>query len=97
MHIWGIQRVEGASSFVTLGLVILCDFKFKWTENHNFDNNNQYKPACGILSLLDILIIDNKTFKFETYFEVIYPLLVVDGLKILKIHHCLSLVTIGCP
>ena len=26
------------------------------TENHNF-TNNQYEPACGILSLLDIICI----------------------------------------
>ena len=32
----------------------ICDFQFKMTENHNF-TNNQYEPACGILSLLDIL------------------------------------------
>ena len=31
----------------------ICDFQFKRTENHNF-TNNQYEPACGILSLLDI-------------------------------------------
>ena len=28
--------LEGASSFVTLGWVIICDFKFGRTENHNF-------------------------------------------------------------
>ena len=31
----------------------ICDFQFKRTENHNF-TNNQYEPAYGILSLLDI-------------------------------------------
>ena len=30
-------------------------FKFKRTENHNFYNYNQYEPACGMLSLLNIL------------------------------------------
>ena len=32
------------------------DFKFKKIENHNFYNYNQYEPACGILSLLDITL-----------------------------------------
>ena len=31
-------------------------FSLKRTENHNF-TNNQYEPACGILSLFDILRI----------------------------------------
>ena len=33
--------------------------------------------------------------KIEAYFEVLYPLYVVDSLRTLKVHHCLSLVTIG--
>ena len=45
--------LECASSFVTLGWVTICDFQLKRTENHNF-TNNQYEPAWGILSLLDI-------------------------------------------
>ena len=53
VHFRGIQRFIGASSFVTLRWVIVCDFKFKRTENHNYINN-QYEPACEILSLLDI-------------------------------------------
>ena len=46
-----------------LDLILFCwlchsdqyrnNFKLKITENHNF-TNNQYEPACGILSLLDI-------------------------------------------
>ena len=36
VHFRGIQRFVGASSFVTLRWVIVCDFKFKRTENHNF-------------------------------------------------------------
>ena len=32
----------------------ICDFQFKRIENHNF-TNNQYEPACAILSLLDIV------------------------------------------
>ena len=39
------------------------DFKFKKIENHNCYNYNQYEPACGILSLLDILQIKGETFK----------------------------------
>ena len=34
--------------------------------------------------------------KFEAYFEVLYPLYVVDCLRTSNVHHCLSLVTIGC-
>ena len=41
------------------------------------------------------MIIGN--LKFEAYFKVLNPLYVVDSLRILKVHHCLSLVTIGCP
>ena len=29
--------------------------------------------------------------------EVLYPLYMVNSLRTLKVHHCLSLVTIGCP
>ena len=56
MHFRNIQMLECASSFVSLGWVTICDFQFKRTENHKF-TNNQYKPACGILSLLDILML----------------------------------------
>ena len=38
------------------------------------------------------MIIDN--LKIETYFEVLYPLWVVDSHRTLKVNHCLSLVTI---
>ena len=41
------------------------------------------------------MIIGN--LKFEAYFEVLYPLYMVDSLRILKVHHCVSLVTIGYP
>ena len=34
---------------------------------------------------------------FDAYFEDLYPLLVIDSLRTLKVHHCLSMVTIGCP
>ena len=34
---------------------------------------------------------------FRTHFEDFYPLLVVDNLRTLKVHHCLSLVTTGSP
>ena len=34
IHFWGIQRLEGAVSFGTLGLETICDFQFKRTENH---------------------------------------------------------------
>ena len=30
-------------------------------------------------------------------YEVLYPLYMVNSLRTLKVHHCLSLVTIGCP
>ena len=40
---------------------------------------------------------DNRELKFESYFDVLYPLQVVDSLRTSKMHHCLPLVTIGCP
>ena len=33
--------------------------------------------------------------KFEAYLEALPPIWVVDGLRTLKVHHSLSLVTIG--
>ena len=33
----------------------------------------------------------------DAYFEVLYPLWVVDGIRTLKVHQCLSVVTTGCP
>ena len=39
------------------------------------------------------VIIGN--LKFEAYFEVLYPFEVVDSLRTLKVHHCLSLITIS--
>ena len=41
------------------------------------------------------MIIGN--LKFEAYSEVLDPLYMVDSLTTLKVHHCLSMVTIGCP
>ena len=38
-----------------------------------------------------------RSAQFEVYFELLYPLWVVDSLRTLKVHHCLPLVTIGCP
>ena len=35
VHFRGLWRLEGTSSFVALGRVIICDLKFKRTENHN--------------------------------------------------------------
>ena len=32
---------------------------------------------------------------FDAYFEVLYLLWVVGSLRTLKVHHCLSIVTIG--
>ena len=36
VHFRGFQRLERLSSFVTLGWLIICNFKFERTENHNF-------------------------------------------------------------
>ena len=36
-------------------------------------------------------------FNFEAYFEVLYLLWVVDFLRTLNVHHCLSLVITDCP
>ena len=41
------------------------------------------------------MIIGN--LKFEAYFEILYRLYMVDSLRTLKVHHCLSMVTIGYP
>ena len=43
------------------------------------------------------LVGDNSLFEVETYFEVLNPLYAIDSLRTLKVHHCLSMVTIGCP
>ena len=34
---------------------------------------------------------------FKAYFELLYLVWVVDILRTVKVHHCLSLVTIGLP
>ena len=41
------------------------------------------------------MVIGNLMFK--AYFEVYYLILMKDGLKSLKVHHWLPLVTIRCP
>ena len=41
------------------------------------------------------MIIGN--LKLEEYFEVLYPLLVVDILRTSNVHQCLFLVSIGYP
>ena len=38
-----------------------------------------------------------RRLKFEAYFELIYPLQVVDSLITVKVYHCLPLDTIDCP
>ena len=43
------------------------------------------------------LVGDNREFEVEEYFEVLYPLLVVDILRTSNVHECLSLDNIGCP
>ena len=44
------------------------------------------------------LVGDNREFEVLRHiFEVLYPLYMVDSLRTLKVHHCLSLITIGCP
>ena len=58
----GFQRLKIASSFVTLGWVIMYDFKFERTENHNFTiTTHTSQHVERILSLLDI-------FKFHAVF-----------------------------
>ena len=55
VHFRGFQRLEGASSFVTLGWVIICDFKFKRTEKHDFTlttNMNQHVEFFHFLIFL---------------------------------------------
>ena len=43
------------------------------------------------------LMGNNREFEVWGIFEVLYWLWVVDSLRTLKVHHCLSLVTIGSP
>ena len=67
MHVRGFQRLEGASSFVTLGCVIICNFKFKRTENHNFTvttNTSQYMEFFHslIFFYLERLVQNKKGF-----------------------------------
>ena len=60
-------EVTGRSWILLVGhnqwAMIICDFKFERTENHNF-TTTQYKPTCGNLSLLDICP------SLENYFEI---------------------------
>ena len=42
-------------------------------------------------------VVDNREFEVEGLFLALYPLWVVDSLRTSKVHHCLSLVTTGCP
>ena len=42
------------------------------------------------------LVGDNADLNCEVYFKVLYPFWVIDHLRPSKVHHCLSLVTIGC-
>ena len=51
----GLSEVRRASSFVTLGCLIIWDFKFKRTENYNFTITTNTSQHVEILSLLDIL------------------------------------------
>ena len=37
----------------------------------------------------------HKILKFEVYYKLLYPLWVVNSLRTLKTHHCLSLLTTG--
>ena len=36
-------------------------------------------------------------WKFEAYFELLYPFWVVNNLRTLKVYQCLSLVTMAYP
>ena len=65
------QRVEGALSSVTLGRVIICDFMFERTGNHNFTIT-----TCGILSLFDICY-DMHLRYIVTFYELCTGLLVI--------------------
>ena len=61
--------------------------------------------GCASLFVLDYhwslplatinLIGDNR--EFQVYFDLLYQLWVVNILRILNVHHCLSLTTIDCP
>ena len=42
-------------------------------------------------------IVSFGALRVKAYCEVLYPLWMVDSLRASKVHHCLPLVTIGCP
>ena len=61
VHFRNFQWLVGAQSFVTLGWVIICDFKFKRTENHNFTitaNTNQHVEFFHSLIFVKIQFLD---------------------------------------
>ena len=55
----------------------------------------QVTIGCPQQPLIELVIIGH--LNFEEFFEVLYPLLLVDILRTLNGHQCLSLDTIGCP
>ena len=42
-------------------------------------------------------IVSFGALRVKAYFELLFPLWVVDSLRTSKLHHCMSLVAIGCP
>ena len=64
-----------------------------------YEGVQRYAGVSGGVNWLPLPTIDlmGDNREIEAYFEVLYPFLVVDSLRTLKVHHYLSLVTIGCP
>ena len=69
-----------------------------WTKVYKglYEGVQRYAGVSGEVNWLP-LPTNDLVGEIEAYFEVLYPFWVVDSLRTLKIHHYLSLVTIGCP
>ena len=84
-------------------LIVVGNLKFKaspfgWlivSELQRFITASPWLPLVAQQPLIQCVIIGN--LKFRAYFGLLYPLWVVDSLRTSMVHHCLSLVTIGCP
>ena len=64
-----------------------------------YEGVQRYAGVSGGVNWLPLPTIDlmGDNREIEAYFEVLYPFWVDDSLRTLKVHHYLSLVTIGCP
>ena len=76
--------------------VLTCHLTYRFTCYITFSHGLFLVTiGCPQQPLIELVIIGN--LKLEEFFEVLYPLLLVDILRTLNVHQCLSLDTIGCP